>query len=55
MGISCLFLCLLEDDVLAKSLAKFLKLDLSLHFLLVLAGPVGFSAFLVFYLYNLNL
>ncbi len=50
-----LFFCLLESNVLSKSFAELLELDLSLDFLLVLAGPVCFACLLVLKLYKLNL
>ncbi len=42
-----LFLCFLEGDVLAESLAVFLELDFLFHGLAVLASRVDFASFLI--------
>lgn len=50
-----LFLCFLENNVLAEGLAVFLELDLSFDLLLILAGHVDFASFLIFDLNEVNL
>jgi hypothetical protein len=50
-----LFLCLLEDDVLAENRTVLLELDLALDLLLILAGPIGLACRLILDLYELVL